>query len=507
MSSGQPLRQRVLHLAREYVTHWFIAGAVVALTGVAPDHWVAHILHAVQLDGLLGALPAADYRLIAVAIGVSVCTLAVIFQNQRMHKKVLAAVIPAAPAQNVANDGGELINGKLSIAVLPFVNMSSDPEKEYFADGLTEDITTGLSLDSRLFVVSRNSAFTYKGKPVDSRTVGRELGVRYVLEGSIRPVGGQLRIAAQLIDTTSGAHVWADKIDRPMAEIFAISDEVANGLVTALASNLGIAEGKRAARARPEDLQAWALCVQAEVLFFGRYGPEYPVLAEKLLRRASKIEPAYAVSWAFLSYLIAHRVLLGLSQDAAADTVEAKVLADKALSLAPQDPAVLGFCGWALLHTGQIARAIGYLEHSLELNPCNAVAQIAYGAALLFDERPGEAIAQLDYFLRLSPKDPLAYFAYFFRAYCYLSLGDYHSSVESARKALMLNPSFANIYIPLAYSLVALGRMDEARQQMQKYREKYPRQTLEALENFYQRTQSSGKALEIIAGLRRVWQD
>ncbi|MBL4708469.1 MAG: hypothetical protein JKY48_08540 [Flavobacteriales bacterium] len=156
---------------------------------------------------------------------------------------------------------------KPSIAVLPFVNMSDDKDKEFFADGMTEDIITGLSCDSRLFVVARNSTFAYKGQSPDIRTVGQELGARYVLEGSIRPIGERLRITVQLIDSSSGMHVWADKIDRPVAELFDIMDEVVDNLVTALCANLGVAESHRAQRQRPEDLQAWALCVVRGSLF------------------------------------------------------------------------------------------------------------------------------------------------------------------------------------------------------------------------------------------------
>ncbi|MFT4614545.1 MAG: adenylate cyclase [Bacteroidia bacterium] len=153
-----------------------------------------------------------------------------------------------------------------SIAVLPFVSMSHDVEKEFFADGMTEDIITGLSCDSRLTVVARNSTFTYKGQSVDIRTVGSDLGVRYVLEGSIRPVGDRMRITLQLIETDTGSSVWADKMDRPIAELFHVQGEVVEIIVTTLCANLGIAESTREQRQRPEDLNAWALCAQAEVL-------------------------------------------------------------------------------------------------------------------------------------------------------------------------------------------------------------------------------------------------
>ena len=500
-----PPHTRLLHTAREYLTHWFTAGVILTLTGFTPDHWVERLFHAANLDSLLAALPAMDYRLIAVGAGVALTTGSALFRIWRAP--VIAPAAAPVVADALATEALEAVTGKPSIAVLPFVNMSDDKSQEYFADGITEDITTGLSCDSRLFVVSRNSAFVYKGKPVDSRTVGKELGVRYVLEGSIRPMGERLRITAQLIDTATGNHVWADKIDRPTAEIFAISDEVVNGLVMALASNLSAAEGKRAARAKPEDLQAWVLCVQVESQYASRTGTEAFVAAEKLLRRAAEIEPAYAMSWALLAYIAGMRVLEGLSADPAKDADEALELANRSMRLAPHDPAVLGYCGWAYAHIGHAAQAIDCLEHSLELNPCGGVAQIAYGLALLNAGRPGESITQLDVFLRLSPKDPLAYLAYGFRAYCFLVLGDFQPAEQSARNSIKLNPANGGVYFPLAYALAALGHMDEARQQIRKSMELTPELTRQAMEDYYLRTQTPRQAKGVITALRRVWPD
>ena len=255
MSADHPTAplKRVLTTAREYLTHWFTAGVILTLTGFTPDHWVERLFHALKLDDLRDSLPAVDYRLLVVGVGVAVSTCALIFQSRRGRKDPLAAALAshrrAAPGTAPVIEDLDDIADKPSIAVLPFVNMSDDKSQEYFADGMTEDIITGLSCDSRLFVIARNSTFAYKGQSPDIRTVGKELGVRYVLEGSIRPIGDRLRITVQLIETTSGAHVWADKIDRPVAELFDVMDEVVDGLVTALCANLGVAEAKRAATA------------------------------------------------------------------------------------------------------------------------------------------------------------------------------------------------------------------------------------------------------------------
>ncbi|MEH6638854.1 MAG: hypothetical protein V7717_06250 [Porticoccaceae bacterium] len=379
-----------------------------------------------------------------------------------------------------------LITDKPSIAVLPFVNMSSDSEQEFFADGMTEDIITGLSCDNRLFVIARNSTFAYKGQSPDIRAVGKELGVHYVLEGSIRPVGDRLRITVQLIETASGAHVWADKIDRPVAEIFDIMDDVVDGLVMTLCSNLGIAESKRAQRTRPEDLRAWALCVQAETLYFAQPGPDSMTAAEDLLRRATDIEPGYAASWGLLALMVSLRPVFGVSADPAKDTEQAMLLANKAINLAPQDPLVLGYSGVALTWAGQTAQAVDCLERSLEMNPNSSVFRLYYGATLLCDARPAAGIEQLELFFRLSPKDPNAGMAYFFYAYCCLVLDDFSQAEQLACKTVKLIPSFPWAHMALATSLKALGRDTEAQPHIQKARELAPGWTLSALDDFWQ---------------------
>ncbi len=400
-----------------------IVGVVVTLTGFTPDRWMTVFLDAVKLPDWLFA--GIDPRFVAVGVGVAIIAADAFLRHRRQSQPSLAArqVVAASPlptevplaTSSPPADAIEPSKDKPSIAVLPFVNMSDDKSQEYFADGMTEDIITGLSCDSRLFVIARNSTFAYKGQSPDIRAVGKELGVRYVLEGSIRPVGDRLRITVQLIETASGTHVWADKIDRPVAELFAIMDEVVDGLVTALCSNLGMAEGKRAARQRPEDLQAWALCVQAEVLYFSQLGPTYLAEAEKLARRATEIEPGYAVSWALLGALYGERASAGLSVNLAKDAEEAMAFVNTALSLAPGDPVVLGYCGSAAITAGHAAQAIDYLARSLAINPNSSFARLYYGFALWADARPAEeGIAQLELFIRRSPKDPYVGLAYLF---------------------------------------------------------------------------------------------
>jgi adenylate cyclase len=332
--------------------------------------------------------------------------------------------------------------------------------------------------------------------------------VRYVVEGSIRPMGDRLRITVQLIETTSGAHVWADKIDRPVAELFAIMDEVVAGLVTTLCANLGVAESRRAQRARPEDIKAWALCVQAEVLYFAQPGGKAVLEGERLARRATEIEPGFAVSWALLAYITSVRIAFGLSANLAKDSAEALALVSKALQLAPNDPTVLGYCGYAASWAGQAAQAIDCLERSLAINPNSSNAQIAYGAALWAAGRPEEGVTQLELFLRRSPKDPSLGLAYLNLALCYLALGDFHHTEQSARSAVKHSPGFAWGFLMLAMSLTALGRDAEAQQQIQQIHELDPAWTRQNVENFLNHVlRKQGQAERMIALLHQAWRD
>jgi TolB-like protein/Tfp pilus assembly protein PilF len=397
---------------------------------------------------------------------------------------------------------------KPSIAVLPFVNMSDDKSQEYFADGMTEDIITGLSCDSRLFVVARNSTFAYKGQSPDIRAVGNELGVRYVLEGSIRPVGERLRITMQLIETSSGMHIWADKIDRPTTELFDVMDEVVEELVTALCANLGVAESHRIQRQRPEDMQAWALCVQADVLYFSQPGAKSVLEAEKLARRATEIEPGFALSWALLSYVISARIAFGLNVDLAKDCTEALALVSKALEFAPNDPTVLGYCGYASIWAGRPTQAIAYLERSLAINPNNSNVQISYGAALWAAGKTDAGVAQLELFISRARKDPFLGLAYLDLSLCYLVLGNFEKAKEASLNVIKHSPGFTWGYLTLTMSLTAMGRDAEAQAQLQKVHELEPDFTRQHVEDFLTHSLfMQEQAEKMIAQVRQAWRD
>jgi len=278
--------------------------------------------------------------------------------------------------------------------------------------------------------------------------------------------------------------------------------------VTALCVNLGVAEGHRAQRARPEDLKAWALCVQAEVLYITQPDPKSQLEAEKLARRATEIEPGYAVSWALLGFMISRRIALALSSDLAKDAQEALSLVNRALSLAPNDPVVLSYCGCACIWAGQAAQAINYLERSLAINPNSSFCRIYYVQALMADARPEDGITQLALFLRRSPKDPYVGLAYFFLSFCYLSNNDPHQAEQAARNAVKHLSGFGWVYLALALSLEALGRGAEARQQLPKVCELTPTLTGQYAEDLWrQMLRHSRQAEALIALTRQVWRD
>ncbi len=347
----------------------------------------------------------------------------------------------------------------------------------------------------------------YKGQSPDIRTVGKELGVRYVLEGSIRPMGERLRINVQLIDTAGGMHIWADKIDRPTAEIFDVMDEVVDSLVTTLCANLGVAEASRAQRQRPEDLQAWALCVQAEVLFFSQFDTKTLLEAEKLARRATEIEPGYAASWALLACIASMRIVYWPSGNVVKDSEQALSLVNRALRLAPNDPVVLGYCGAAAAWAGQGAQGIDYLERSLAINPNSGFSQLGYGSAFLYSARYTEAVAQLQLFIRRSPKDPYLGLVYSQLAFSYLGLVDLERAEQAARNCVKHLPGVMGGYLVLALTLRALRRDAEAQAQIQKIHQLEPGMTRQQWEDYWQHTIPAEAAPGIIALLRKTWRD
>jgi adenylate cyclase len=350
---------------------------------------------------------------------------------------------------------------KPSIAVLPFQNMSGDPEQEYFADGMVEEIITALSRFKLLFVIARNSSFTYKGKAVDIKQVGRELGVRYVLEGSVRKAAGTVRITGQLIDAATGAHLWADRFEGKLDDVFALQDKITEGIVSAIAPTVYKAEIDLAARRRPTDLSAYDLCLRAWPHF---YAMTHEGLAEalQLSHRALEIDPRYG----FAAYLagLCHLVTIaqGWAHDLNWEIGEATRLLSLALSIDENDPDILATVGFTTSYlTEDFATAAEMVDRAVVLNPNSALAWNLRGQAYLFGGQAAEALRSFERTIRLSPLDPSLYMALAGMGIALIELRRFDEAVAVARRAARQNQAYATTYRCLASGLAHLGRETE----------------------------------------------
>jgi adenylate cyclase len=325
---------------------------------------------------------------------------------------------------------------KPSIAVLPFQNMSGDPEQEYFADGMVEDIITGLSRSKSLFVIARNSSFTYKGKAVDIKQVGRELGVRYVLEGSVRKAGNRIRITGQLIDAATGAHIWADKFDSQLEDIFDLQDRITSNVIGAISPQLERAEMERAQRKPTESLQAYDYYLRA--LFNNyRFTREANIEQLKLAKTATAIDPEFAAAYALGALAFVQSKTFGWSKDSAEDAAEARQLARRAIELDKDDPRVLAMAGQTLSFVvGEVETGAALLARAISLDPNLAAARYWNGFILTYMGEVDTAIDQFNMALRLSPLDPRIFLAHLGLAFAHFLAGRYDDGSLCAKIAI-----------------------------------------------------------------------
>ncbi len=351
-----------------------------------------------------------------------------------------------------------------SIAVLPFTNMSGDPEQDYFADGIAEDITTALSRCSGLIVIARNSAFTYKGKAVDIRQVGRELGVGYVLEGSVRRGGDRLRITGQLIDATSGAHLWADRFDGAANDVFDLQDRITESVVGAIEPTLRIAEAERRRAAPPDRLDAYDLLLRAYSLRY-EFTPESIAAALDCLDRALALDPDYAPAMAASAYCHALRHFQGWLPPNNAYRDKAVALAWRAVELAPGDAQVLWMAAFAIWNMAdEIDPAHDLFARSLAINPNSAMALTLGGWIEAMRGNQATGRAMIERAQRLNPRDPRGWFASAALAICAVLDENYPEAVMWADKALAQNRRFAVALRVLIVALVKTGERARAAQ-------------------------------------------
>jgi adenylate cyclase len=349
---------------------------------------------------------------------------------------------------------------KPSIAVLPFVNMSGDPEQEYFSDGITEEIITALSKTPKLFVIARNSTFTYKGKPAKVQQVGRELGVKYVLEGSVRKAEDQVRITAQLVDAQTGHHLWADRYDREMKDIFALQDEITMEIISALQMKLTEGEQARLGSEETKNLDAYLKVLQGRECF-RRHNREGNSSARRLAEEAISLDPKYARAYVLLANTYFMDVQLGLSKSPRESIANAIELTKKALAINESLAWGHSLLGWLYTSTRQHDRGIAACERAIALEPSSAQAYFYLGLVFRYAGRAEESITMYKKAIRLNPIPSSPYFQGLTNSYC--MTGQYDEAVTAGKKAVQLEPDnmTARAFLAVAYSLS--GREEEAR--------------------------------------------
>jgi adenylate cyclase len=355
---------------------------------------------------------------------------------------------------------------KPSIAVLPFANMSTDPEQEFFADGIAEDVVTALSRYPSLFVIARNSSFTYKARAVNVKEVARELGVRYMLEGSLRKSGNRIRVSAQLVEAETGKHVWAERYDRDLAEIFAVQDEITEAVTIAVAPAIDEAERQRAMRKPPGSLDAWAAYQRG--LWHLSIASADNALSQKFFQQAIDLDPTFAGGYSALALALIEGAGVYQTQSVPEAQSAAETLARKAVALDGADPEALSCLSRVLLWHGDYLGSLTEAERALAVSPNLASAHGQLGQTLIHSGRPREGIAALKTCLRLDPRDPWLASRLNQMALGFYYSRDYEPAVEAARRAIRLFPGYPNPYRWLAAALGQAGRVEEAREALEK---------------------------------------
>jgi len=376
--------------------------------------------------------------------------------------RLVGILLPPPAVSDDATPGRELaLPDRPSIAVLPFQNMSSDPEQEYFADGMVEDIIAGLSRIKWLFVIARNSSFVYKRKAVGVRQAGRELGVRYLLEGGVRKAGNRVRITSQLIDAETGTHLWVERYDRLLDDIFAVQDEITMNVIGAIEPNLRKAETERVKRKRPDSLDAYDLFLRS-LPFVSSMMAESAAPAIPLLERALELEPNYASAHGALAWCYHCRFSRGTlnEQDRAAALHHARA----AVNCGGDDAAALAIAGLVIWFDDHDSRtALELFDRALAVSNSNIFALCCSAAPLAWMGKTELAIEHAQRAIRLSPFDSMNFLSYDALALSYLQAERYDEALDAARRAAACNPSFSVPRLLQTAALVRLGRDDEAK--------------------------------------------
>ena len=391
---------------------------------------------------------------------------------------------------------------KPSIAVLPFQNLSGDAEQEYFADGIVEDIITALSRNRAFFVISRNTTFTYKGPAVDVAKVARELGVRYVLEGSVRRAGNRVRITAQLIDAASGHHLWADRYDRELADVFAVQDEIAQTITGQLAPGIIAAEMHQARRKDPSLLDAWDRTMRAH-WHIRRFTREDLAEARRLLGEATELDPSNSMAFGDLAFANHFEAVFGWAEDLAQSFARSGEAARRAVAI--DDGDAHSHCALAIyeLFSGRHEEARRRLRRALDLDPNSAFVHGYLGVSYAFVGDYETALPLLDEAIRLSPRDSLLIIWHLASGWAALTSERYQTAVEFATVAAEANPEFPDIYMVLAAAHGHLANADAARAALSELLQRMPGLTASD-ERLNRPFGSAAQRERFLAGLRKA---
>ncbi|UQD75029.1 winged helix-turn-helix domain-containing tetratricopeptide repeat protein [Bradyrhizobium japonicum] len=418
------------------------------------------------------------------------------FVGQVQETREVAASNPG----EVAPESAPALPDRPSIAVLPFENMSDDPEQEYFADGMVEEIITALSRFKWLFVIARNSSFTYKSKAVNVKQVGHELGVRYILEGSVRKAAGKVRIAGQLIDAVTGAHIWADRFERDLTDVFALQDEVTVAVVSAIEPKLVQTEIAMAARRRPESLTAYDFYLRAlpQSYLATREGLADAI---RLAHRALELHPRFSGAAALAGLCHMRNVLFGYADDPQFDRREAVRLSRLALSVDDSDPDTLAAAAViSAFMIGDCESEIELADRAVALNPNSFGAWSARGWVCRTAGLPQEAVQSFERAIRVNPIDPLLHSSFVGMGIALIELRRFDEAIVAGKKAQRQRSSYWPAYCCLASAFAHLGREAEARELVARLLEFDPAFTISAF--IVRGGQSNAKLL--IEGLRKA---
>ena len=419
-----------------------------------------------------------------------------------VHRVSLAETAPSAATQSSAATSKfePASSNRPSIAVLPFANMSGDPEQEYFADGISEDIITGLSKLRWFFVIARNSSFAYKGKAVDVKRAARELGVRYVLEGSVRKGGNRVRITAQLIDAATGNHIWADRYDGDLTDVFALQDEITKKVVAAIEPKLLEAEGIRSQNRSPEDLDAWDMMIHANSLFW-RLTKADGEAAIAILRRTIERYPDYGPAHSMLAFILLLSQLTGWKREEALGK-QAASLAERAAELDDSDPWAHLALGYVALSRRRTDEAVEEFQRALDLNPNFAVAHGYLAMALALDGRSEKAIEHAEQAIHMSPHDPQNAIFNMTIAVAHYLAGRYPDAVAFGRKSVQQRTQFTSGHRIYIASLAQAGQIEEAREALARVKELFPEMSIAWIKQYVPYT--SGPMDKFLEGMRKA---